>query len=193
MPVVVAGDDTGRRRVAAWVSERSHRGPVHELRVPDTVDKQTVVAQARQLMREHSQWHADGKARRITRAASKSLPDVVAGAAASRAMLRAGLVKTLLVVPDLVRTTGWHRASCDETVGALVAPANWSQRGDRMRASCQPLTELVRMASQRGVEVLVSTTDELRELGGVACLLAEPAERHLMPAPALVRPMGMAA
>lgn len=145
------------------------------------------------LQRERSHWYIEAKARRITRAARKSVPDVVAGAAASRAMLHAGLVKTLLVVPDLIRTAGWHCATCDATRTLVSVPPRCPRCEDSMRTSYQPLTELVRMASRRGVEVLVSTMDDLRDLGGVACLLAEPAERHLMPAPTLLQPMDVAA
>lgn len=183
-PIVIAGDAGLVEQVASWLPQRSRHRLLEQLVIPAHVGDQEALARVRQLMQANFTQRADGMARRVVRAATNANPIAVTGVTGSLDMLRAGLVKTLLVSRSQPadKPSGPMRAS-EEALPSVAAIAD----------PRQTLTDLVQIAAQRGVTIVATDAQDLRDCGGVACLLTETTEFQLMPEPALPRHLDLVA
>jgi hypothetical protein len=175
-PIVIAGEADIVEHVASWLPKRSRHRLLEQFQVPGYLDSREAVAHVQERMQARFARRADGMARRVARAALRADPAAVGGVDGSLEMLQAGLARTLLVA---------RSAAGDALQGA--------DRGDAPTASAGALIDLARVAAQRGVAVIVADAQDLRDTGGVACLLSETPTIQLMPGPALPRHLDLVA
>jgi len=112
----------------------------------------------------------------------------VAGAIASYAALRADAVETLVIDTQHDFPGIRQCADCGTLQAAGDQASSCSRCGGERLADWAVAIEMVRLASQRGVPVVITQSEDVRYLGGVGCLLREPFEVEVMPYPAVERP-----
>lgn len=105
----------------------------------------------------------------------------VSGGAPSLQALQQGRVDKLVLCEDYRLDSGWACSHCGESRLPAPVPEVCTACG---RSEVQPFdlsAELVRLAAQQGVEVVIADSDELARQGGVGCLLQNPAEAMYLP------------
>jgi hypothetical protein len=183
-PIVIAGDADIVAEVSAWLPQRSRHRLLEQLEVPGHLFDQEALDYVRERMQKSYAQRTDALAQRVVRAALGAKPAAVAGVEGSFDMLRTGLVRNLLVS---------RRQGCEEQHDQASVAVEGAAHAEPAPASGRSLVELVRMAVQRGVPVVVGDAKALRENGGVACLLTETTESQLMPEPTLPRRLDLVA
>jgi hypothetical protein len=190
--IVVAGDADAVEQVSGWLPQRVRHHLLDQVIVPAHIETRDAIDYVRQVRQTLYHGRADGMARRLVRALRVN-GNAVAGAEASLGMLEAGLLKTLLVCPQTAACAGWHCSACGETGVQADLPGSCPQCGEASLQTWWAPVELVRLAMQHGVRIVVNDSEDLHDLGGVAGLLTETAELQVMPEPALPRRLDLVA
>jgi hypothetical protein len=108
----------------------------------------------------------------------------VGGTLASLKALREGWVRELLLSRSYAPDPGWLCRGCEGMLISFQRPSACSRCGGRMLRELDPKEELVRVAEQRSCPIrMVAHSDGMKAIGGVGCLLSQPAtERFDRPA-----------
>jgi len=186
-PLVVAGDGNCLDEITSALPARAVGRLSDVTRVPPALDQEAAVNFVRQRFAQRSGLQHQQAATRLMRAI-RSGGLGVAGAIASYAALRADAVETLVIDTQHDFPGIRQCADCGTLQAAGDQASSCSRCGGERLADWAVAIEMVRLASQRGVPVVITQSEDVRYLGGVGCLLREPFEVEVMPYPAVERP-----
>lgn len=182
LPIVIAGDRPSLERVATLLPQRSLQHLVAEIEIGGELADTAAVEQACALMRDRYDRHGVAMGRRLNRGLVSN-GDALAGPGAALDALDAGIVKTLLVTQEPSPDPGWHCQSCGHVGTHESLPGRCRRCGHEHVKPWLAPVELVRLAVQGGVNVLVTPEHVLRDYGGIACVLTETGMLQALPAP----------
>lgn len=154
-PLVLAGDSDAMAKVREWLPRRAAARLADCVEVPCHLEQHEAIDRIRSDLAEVRRVESRRLATRLVRA-MRGGSLAVAGECATLEALHAGLAHTLVLSAD-----------CD--------------RSDNVQWDA-PI-ELSRLAWRQGARVVLADSDELRYLGGVGCLLRQPAEAAAMRTP----------
>ncbi len=190
-PLVVAGDAAQLNAVVDFLPRRAAGRLAGVIDVPLAIPQQEVLPFVVRRLADARRASSQRLVDRLVRAL-RGGGRAVAGELAVCQALRAGAADTLVIASEGT-PAGWTCADCDAVEGCAVPPSHCSHCGSQAVAEWRPVTEAVRLACQQGVRVVFDESDRLRYLGGIACLLRQPADLQVMPEPAVPRPLDLVA
>lgn len=190
-PLVVAGDASQLNAVVDCLPRRAAGRLAGVIDVPLAIPQQGVLPFVARRLADDRRASSERLVDRLVRAL-RGGGRAVAGELAVYQALRAGAADTLVIASEGT-AAGWTCADCDAVEGCAVPPAHCSHCGSQAVAEWRPVTEGVRLACQQGVRVVFDDSDRLRYLGGIACLLRQPADLQVMPEPAVPRSLDLVA
>ena len=164
-PLLLAGDADALDAVRQWLPRRAAARLADCIEVPNHLEQREAIDRVRTDLAEVRRVEGRRLAARLVRAMRRGSL-AVAGEYATLEALCAGMAHTLVLSAD-----------CDRS--GIV---QWDA----------PI-ELSRLAWQHGARIVLADSDELRYLGGVGCLLREPADAAAMPTPPRVERLELVA
>ena len=191
-PLVLAGDAACLKDVVEWLPGRVAGRLTGIIEVPPSQSQPDALRfLTRRLAddRRESAQRLLGRLLRVLRSGGLA----VAGSRAVFEAVRAGTAETLVVAAGPAPAAGWACDQCATIEPCVAAPDRCPACGSHRTAEWRPLTEVVRLACQQGVRIVFTDSDRLRYLGGIACMLKQPAEMQVMPEPALPRQFDLVA
>jgi hypothetical protein len=191
-PLVVAGDADCLRSVVEWLPGRVAGRLTGIIDVPPSLNQQDAVQFVTRRLADDRREAAHHLVERLVRGL-RSGGLALAGAQAVCEALTAGTADTLLVAPGPTPLPGWACDQCGAKEPCAALPERCPACGSRATAEWRPLTEVLRLAWQQGLRIVHADSVRLRYLGGVACLLKQPAEMQAMPEPAIPRQLDLVA
>jgi hypothetical protein len=190
-PLIIAGDAPQLNAVVDFLPRRAAGRLSGVIDVPLSVQQQEVPPFVAQRLADDRRASSQRLVDRLVRAL-RGGGRAVAGELAVHEALRAGAADTLIIAPE-GSAVGWTCADCDAVEGCALPPSRCTHCGSQAVAEWHPVTEAVRLACHQGVRVVFDHSDRLRYLGGIACLLRQPADLQVMPEPTVPRPLDLVA
>ena len=191
-PLVLAGDAACLKDVVEWLPGRVAGRLTGIIDVPLSLNQQDAVRFVTRRLADDRRESAQCLLGRLVRAL-RCGGLALAGSRAVFEALRAGTAETLVVASGPAPESGWACDHCGTIEPCAAVPDRCSGCGSCGTAEWRPLTEVLRLACQQGVRIVFADSDRLRYLGGVACMLKQPAEMQAMPEPALPRQLDLVA
>ena len=191
-PLVIAGDAACLKDVVEWLPGRVAGRLTGVIDVPRSLNQQDAVRFVTRRLADDRRGSAQlllGRLLRVLRSGTLAL----AGIRAVFEALRAGNAETLVIASGPAPASGWACDHCGCVEACAAAPDRCPACGSHATAEWRPLAELLRLACQQGVRIVFADSDRLRYLGGVACMLKQPAEMQVMPEPTLPRQLDLVA
>jgi hypothetical protein len=186
LPLVVAGPAADLDAVLNWLPGRSKTRFIERLAVPEHLDFNQAVRFVIDDREDRRKLEAQLEVARLLRA-SRSHGLAVLGPLACLDALRTGQVETMVLSRGASLPQVWHCGACDAGFAGAI-PVEHCRVCDHKTLSLFDFgIEMAWMARRNGVNIVFSDADELRYLGGVGCLLMQPADAQALPVPAVPR------
>jgi hypothetical protein len=192
VPLVVGGEPQRIAEVLPRVPGRATARLAGTVQVPSHLPQRDAVLRVMGRLAEERRASSALLVGRLLRAL-QSGGQAVAGPLATFDALCAGAADSLVAAADSTPSARWVCDSCGGAASAPTPARRCPSCGQLGLREWQGMSELVRLATQRGVRVELVNSDELRHLGGVGCLLRAPAEPLAMPEPAAGRRLDLVA
>jgi hypothetical protein len=186
VPLVVAGTASSLEAVIDWLPGRSRASFVERMAVPEHLDFNQAVRFVVDDREDRRRLEAQLEVSRLLRA-SRSHGLAVLGPLACLDALRLGQVETLVLSRDAALPQIWHCDGCDADYSSMPSVERCQTCDGRALSMFDFAIEIAWIARRSGVNIVFSDAEELRYLGGVGCLLMQPADTQAMPVPALLR------
>jgi hypothetical protein len=192
MPLVVGGAGPDLDTVFHWLPAHAKTRYVERVAVPDHLDFNQAVRFVIDDYEDRRRLEAQLEVSRLLRA-SRGHGFAVLGPLGCMEALRSGDVETLVLARDFTLPRIWHCDGCGADHACGAQPTACGVCDNTTLSMFDFAIEIGCLAKRKGVNVVFSDADELRYLGGVGCLLMQPADTVAMPLPARRRRLDLVA
>jgi hypothetical protein len=190
--LVIAGDAELLERTLAWLPKRCLAHHVSTIEVPAYLEPAAALLDAMTREAERRDAEAGRRVERLVQCLHGG-ELAVSGAVATWEALRAGQADTLFLTPGAALPTIRRCVACGAEAARDDQAADCRSCDAGTIEAFDYAAEIAWLAMRQVVDVVVSDSDELARLGGIACVLTRSPQGQVMPQPAALRQLGLVA